>query len=33
MFKLWIENMMAGYDEGRVVLDQYLEYSSLRWLI
>ena len=22
MFKLWIKNMMAGYDEGQVVLDQ-----------
>ena len=33
MFKLWIENMMAEYDEGWVVLDQYLEYLSLRWPI
>ena len=33
MSKLWIENMMAGDDVGRVVLDQYLEYLSLRWLI
>ena len=29
MFKLWIENMMAGYDEDRVALDQYLEYLKV----
>ena len=26
-FNKWIEKMMAGYDEGRVVFDRYIDQS------